>query len=422
MFCKFCGNQLPDGSDFCTNCGKALVVTTTNPTIQPQTPPVEYTQAPVQPVAAVDEPVKGKKGKKAKAPKDPNKKSKKKIFIPIIALVLVAAIVTGVLLIFQNPAVKVFSAAKKTIFESSEMKITIIAHSDNEWYEEHYGITENMDSTIEIELFFGENIESSEGKFTEKYKTIYDKKYDEYYDYYTEFNDENPRYEVREREYSYSYKSGKFYEDGVKREEDLNSVAKMGEDWLKENCDVDIDIIDVANMVIKGKIDEDGLAEVFNTILVPNIEKIFNENMNTKLDLPEFEGVLGNGEDFLKRAYKEEVIELEKVKSENKGTTYKYEIDVEKLAKCFLEYIQEEEELSKYLQYAVDREKEMAEKNGKDIPIDDVEDLITYLEENIDEIDVDLEGKVTVHKGRITYLTIGDDEKTYYTITIESKK
>lgn len=423
MFCKFCGNQLPDGSDFCTNCGRALVVTTTNPPIQPQTPPVEYTQAPVQPVVAADVPVNGKKGKKAKAPKDPNKKSKKKIIIPIVALVLVAAIVAGVLLIFQNPVVKVFSAAKKTVFESSEMKITVTAHG-GDWYEDYYGITENMDDTYEIELIFGENIESSEGKIKIKEKWVhewYDEYYDDYYGYYvTDY--ENPHYDIRESESSYAYKSGKFYNDGVKYDEDLESVANMGEDWLKENFDVEIDLIDVVNMVIKGKIDEDGLAEVFNTILVPNIEKIVNENMETKLDLPEFEGVLGNGEDFLKKAYKDEVLELKKTKSENKGTTYDYEIDVEKLAKCFLEYVQEEEELSKYLQYVVDTAKEVAEKNDEDIPIDDVEDLITYLEENIDEIDVDLEGEITVHKGRITCLTIGSDGDKWYTITIESKK
>lgn len=425
MFCKFCGNQMPDGSEFCPNCGKSFVVTTTNPPVQTQAPSVEYTQAPVQPVVAADAPVDGKKGKKAKAPKDPNKKSKKKIFIPIIALVLVAAIVTGVLLIFQNPAVKVFSAAKKTIFESSEMKITIIEHSDSEWYEEEFGITENMDDTIEIELFFGDNIESSEGsiKTESKYlNTEYEEYYDSYYGYYMTDYD-NPIYSVEEYEYSYSYKNGKFYEDGEKMDESLSDVANMGEEWLKEEFDVDIDILDAANMIIKGKIDEDGLAEVFNTIVVPNLEKVLNENMETQIDLPEFEGILGNVEDFLKKAYKDDVLKLEKTKSKNKGTTYEYDINMEKLAKCFLEYVQDEKELAEYLQYAVDVTKELAKKNNEDAPVDDVEDLITLLEDQAEDLDdAELEGEITISGGRVTYLTIGSDGDKWYTITIESKK
>lgn len=418
MFCKFCGTQIPDNSEVCPNCNNPIVVTTTVPPVQ------QPAYQPVDAMPLADEPKKGRKGKKVKEPKDPSKKSKKKIVIPAIALILVVAIVAGVLLIFQNPAVKVFGAVKKTVFESSEIKITVTSHG-GDWYEERYGITENMDDIYEIELFFGDNIESSEGTIRTKCKyvdLVYGEYWDDNYDCYMTDYDNVTDYHIYNSEDSYAYKSGKFYEDGEKYDKNLKELSSMGEDWLKEEMDIEIDIIDTVNMIIKGKLDEDGLAEVFNTILVPNIEKVVNKYYDTKLDLPEFEGILGNFEDFLKKAYKDEVLVLEKAKSKNKGTTYEYKLDIEKLAECFLEYVQGEEDLNKYLQYVVDLVKENDEKSGYDNNIDDVEDLVTFLEENIDEIDMEVEGEITISGGRVTYLTIGEDGEEYLTIEIESKK
>ncbi len=427
MFCKFCGNQMNDNSEVCPACGKPVGVNVAP--AKPVQPSVPYA-APVAPVApvAADEPKKGKKAKKA--PKDPSAKKKggKKIIIAVIALVLVAAIAAGALFIFQNPAVQVMNAAQKTIFESSEIKITVRPEYSGDIAERYEG----CDNYAEIELVFGENIDESSMKIKSKsewlefghYEYVYDE-YDDYYgyyydDYYYGGHEEWVEYDEPQKESyetSFEYKNGKLYEDGEKYDEDLEELAKYGEENLKENLGVDIDIIDVANMIIQGKLSEDGLADVFNTVLVPNIEKVLKDEYDIEIDLPEFEGVTGNVTSFIKKAYENEAITLEKAKSSRDGKTYEYKIDTGDLIACLLEYAQEEEDLNKYLEEVV----RICKDKGYD-EISSVDELIDFLDDELD-VNVEIKGELTIKSGRITYISIEpEDSDMKLIIEIESKK
>lgn len=409
MFCKYCGSQINDDVDFCSSCGKPVGVKAAQPA--QQNVPAEPA-APVVPVA--DEPKKGKKAKK---------KGGKKIIFAVIALVLVAAIAAGSLFVFQNPAVQVMNAAKKTIFESSEIKITIRPEYSGDSAERYEG----CDNYAEIELVFGENLDESSMKYKFKseffeygrYEPIYE--YDYYYGYETYVGNEWVEYDEpqkRSHENSFEYKNGKLYSNGRKFDKNLEEYAEYGEENLKENLGVDIDIIDTANTIIQGKFSEDGLKEAFNTVLIPNIEKVLADEYDIEIDLPEFEGVTGNVTSFLKEAYKKEAITLEKAKSSRDGKTYEYKIDTGDLIACFLEYAQEEEDLKKYLEEVV----RICEDKGYDDEIGSVDELIDFLDDELD-VNAEFKGELTIKSGRVTYISIEpEDDDTKLVVEIESKK
>ena len=95
MYCKHCGEQIPDGSKFCSKCGKSLV-----PPAQPAQAAPTVNAAPAQPV----QPAQTVQPQPATPPANKSKKGGKKILIAVIAAVLALALVGGVIALIASLA------------------------------------------------------------------------------------------------------------------------------------------------------------------------------------------------------------------------------------------------------------------------------------------------------------------------------
>ena len=103
MFCNKCGAQLPDGTQFCSNCGAPQVPAQPEPQAQPQQPVYEAQQQPTyempqqpqQPYGAGNQPY--QPVQPVMPPQNDDGKKKKAIIIAVVAVIAVIAIVVGIL-------------------------------------------------------------------------------------------------------------------------------------------------------------------------------------------------------------------------------------------------------------------------------------------------------------------------------------
>ncbi len=354
MFCKNCGNQINDGVAMCPNCGTATGVAQDASQDFRTYSPVWANQADAAQMnntAAAADFSTGKKGMGGK----------KKIIPVIIALVLVVAIVLGIVLIAtgKKPAEKTLDAAKKTVFETSEMSGSIEFKEDGEVYDSY-----DMDLTI------GEDVDSTyfcysygEGEYSEKYEI----------------------------------KDGKLYYNGEEGDT-VDELFEEMESELSEYYDVDIDIRSELDNILNGKIDEKAVEDLFNNVFLPAVEQMIEDEIGETVELPSYDELFKDVEDLLKNKTVREALGLEKAKSSNPGTTYDFNINFKKLVRGLFEYAQEDKEYKEYLDLFVDE-------SGFD-------DLDEFIDEAVDEAEYmgKIKGSITIKSGRITHVTIKDGD------------
>ncbi len=382
MFCKNCGTQVADNAELCPNCGMQLGATqgasqefrTYSPVWASQQSPV--TAAP-QPVAYAAPPV--------SAPK--KAKKKKPVLLAVIAIVLVAAVIFGIIGIAGNhPASKAFKAVKKTLFESSEITITVTSSGENSSPSGGYSW---KDKSV-IALIFGDDLNSSslEAKNTSEYS--------------------DSEYGENTSEESYSFKNGKMYVNGEEMEGDVDTILFYYEQMLSSELGIDIDISEEADKLLNNKLDEEALEELINTYVFPELEKAIKEETGINVDLPEYDEVMKFIEKLLKDKDVRKSLGIKKGKSDNPGTTYSYDVNCGDFATAFFKFVQSKDEYNEYLELIV-------EVND----YDSAEELIADVVEEAYESD-NLQGTFSIKSGRITGFTYveGNSELS---IVIESE-
>ncbi len=380
MLCPNCGSNISSDSKFCALCGTPAP---SQNQLDP-TPQAEVINEPTPVTTATTK----------------TKKPKKKLPLIITAVVLVVAIIAGVaaLAITGTPEVKVINAFKNTVFNSSEMNIKVkIASEDTDY-------CRNDHTEYDISITIGDDIDSSTFKIKGSGEYEYNNNY--YYDgYYDSSNYEN--WEKYSWEDNYSIKNGKLYEEDDEYGEVSEYLGYFEEDL--EYYDIDVDLEEEINSILNGKIDEKAIEKIYNEIVVPTVEKMFKEELDETIELPEYDEIFGTATDLFKDKAVREALDFEKIKSDLPGTTYEYSIDLGDLAEAVLEYAIEDEQYKEYLEMAADE---------WDCDVDEVVDEI------IDEFNdtENIDGTITVKSNRITNLTIDDYYGCTIEIEIESKK
>lgn len=116
MFCNNCGTQNQDGAPFCTNCGAPLQAANPAPAVAPQ-PTANPVVAPVAPAP------KAKKGFNTK------------LLIPVVAVVLVVAIIIGAIALFGgDPKDKYY--VSKAVYVSYDASGNVTNKETYEYYNE----------------------------------------------------------------------------------------------------------------------------------------------------------------------------------------------------------------------------------------------------------------------------------------------
>lgn len=355
MFCKNCGSQIDDGVANCPNCGTATGVTQAATQDFRTYSPVWANQADA--AAQTNAPVVAPEAPKAKKGFGGNKK----ILPAIIAVVLVVAIVLGIVLIAtgKKPEVKTLDAAKKTVFETSEMSGSVEYKEDGEVYDGY-----------DFDLTVGEDVDST------------------YFCYSYGDEDYSAKYEI---------KDGKLYYNG----EEGDSLDELFAEWeedLSEYYDVDIDIRAELDNILNGKIDEKAVADLFDNVFIPTMKQMIEDEIGETVELPSFDELFKDVEDLLKNKTVREALGLEKSKSSNPGTTYDFNINFKKLVRGVFEYLQEDKEYKEYLELVVD-----------EADYDDVDELVDDFVDEADGMEK-LKGSITIKSGRITHVTIKDGD------------
>lgn len=360
MFCKNCGTQVADNAELCPNCGMQIGVTQgasqefrtyspvwasqPNPVVAPQ--PVAYAAPPVS------------------APK--KAKKKKPVLLAVIAIVLVVAVVFGIIGIAGNhPASKAFKAVKKTLFESSEITVTIDGNVDDE--------------NITLDIVFGDDVDSL----------------------YVEAKDGGQSY--------MALKNGKAYEYGEEMEVDFDTALFYYEQGLSSEFGIDVDLSEEIDKLLNNKLDEEAFEELINTVVFPALEKAIKEETGINVDLPEYDEVMTFIEKLLKNKDVRKSLGIKKGKSDNPGTTYSYDVNCGDFATAFFAFVQSKEEYKEYLDLLV-------EVNG----YDSAEELVADVVEEAYDSD-NLQGTFSIKSGRLTGFSYSEDGEELYSVAIESK-
>lgn len=292
----------------------------------------------------------------------------KAIIIPVVAVVVVVAIVLGIALSSTSKPAAAFNALRKTVFESATLSVTVTAE-DNE--------------IGAADLEFGNGLNDS----------VLDVK-------------------LEGREISLD--KGDLVLDG----QNLGSIDAIIERLQQMGLEgygvetSDLDIIEILDSLINGKLDEDAFADFYDNEFAPNLEKSIENANDISIELPTYDQTMDIIERFLKNYLTEEAVSFEKIKSEEKGMTYEYTIYMDEFAECVGEFVKKDKEVRAMLEDA------LAE---ADSPYESVDEFADDLVEEYSDSDEKIEGEVTVASGRITRVLVdiyGDEME----IRIESAK
>lgn len=410
MFCKNCGGEMENGSRFCPYCGDKVasaapvIEEPAAPVIEEPAAPVQTPAAPVQTPAApfVQPPVTNyapqggyNPGFVPGAPA-PVKKKKGKKLIVLVALLAVAAIVAGILFGtgsvdkilaktgITSPTYEVFEAAKKTVFESESA--TISTYDEN-------------------------SFEISIGNGLDELKVYYEDEWDKV-----------------------GIKDGVIYVEGDE-EVTINEAIPyiIGTDTI-EVLEIG-DVEELANKLLKGKIDEKAFADIYNTVfrgvanryaklmyieysgvseseMMQYVEvnettgdfKIKYDAIPVELDLPDYDTVMELVKEFLTKGLSEDAITVTK-----ESGTYKYKINCAEVVKCFADFAKENETVSNIVE-------DIAEITGADVS--EFYEELEYIAEDFAEEGARIKGKAVIEKGYLTYVDAyayesGEDYKLF---------
>lgn len=278
----------------------------------------------------------------------------KLVIIPVVAVVLVVAIVIGVVVAFSaNKPVAAFNALKKTVFESSSLDATVYIEDEK---------------VCSADLDFGEGINDSVLDVT-----IEDRK----------IAIDNGNLKVNGQDLG-------DIDTIVERMQQMG-VASYGIETS------DLNLIDVLDTLINGKLDEKEFAEFYDNEVVPTFEKSLKESNDISIELPTYDQTMDMIERFLKKYLTDDALVLEKVKSKEKGTTYEYKIYVDEMAACLGKFAKEDEEARALLETLL---------KEADSPYESVDEMVDDLVDEYSEVDEKINGEVTIASGRITRVVV----------------
>ncbi len=312
-----------------------------------------------------------KKAQLGETPVEMPKKSKKKLLIPLVALVLVAAIVIVAVSVGGSSVkpIKLYDAVKTTLFESGSISVTVNYKDSGE--------------SISSQATFGDSMDDS--YFSSKYQ-----------------------------------KGGSasenifLVENGIIKESVKTQKNKDLSDYIDEQValvslayGVDIDVEKLINDVINGKIEEKELSKVYDKEIIPILETVYSQEVGQNVELPDYYATMNAVEKFLKKGIGEDTVVYEKIKSENKGKTYKITVDAEALAEDFATFAKGNRDLKPLLESLV------AASKGQ---YKDIDDLAAKMIDEISKAEK-IVFTVTLHSDRITYVAYDNIE-----IIIKSEK
>ncbi|MBP3441761.1 MAG: hypothetical protein J6L62_03060 [Clostridia bacterium] len=278
----------------------------------------------------------------------------KLVIIPVVAVVLVVAIVIGVVVAFSaNKPVAAFNALKKTVFESSSLDATVYIEDEK---------------VCSADLDFGEGINDSVLDVT-----IEDRK----------IAIDNGNLKVNGQDLG-------DIDTIVERMQQMG-VASYGIETS------DLNLIDVLDTLINGKLDEKEFAEFYDNEVVPTFEKSLKESNDISIELPTYDQTMDMIERFLKKYLTDDALVLEKAKSKEKGTTYEYKIYVDEMAACLGKFAKEDEEARALLETLL---------KEADSPYESVDEMVDDLVDEYSEVDEKINGEVTIASGRITRVVV----------------
>lgn len=392
MFCKNCGTQMNDDAAFCPACG-----TQTANTQQDAYSQADYTQqeyyAPQENAFYQQPEVSGKKKKKLG--------KKGAIIIAAVAVVLVGAIVFGfmapgltnlsTMLGMSSEMNEVFEAAKKTVFDSKSMTITLSARNSysyhDDYYEEVYSYSNKLDLTCYVE--FGDDVDSTiafvEG--TRKYENSYGEK---------------DTYNVKG-----GLLDGELYSsDGGKLHMTASDVLENAEDEISYYGKIDLE--DTINEILNGKIDEKSVEDIFDTLIRDLIESAIDEELDASIEVPTYDECMKIFKRFFVKGLSKDAVTFEK-----NGDKYEYTVDLGTFLDDFADFAEDDKEVSEYVEEIAD---------AADEDPDDFYDAIREEADYCSDEDAELKGEIRVEGGRLTYLSIDltddDGNGTVYELTV----
>lgn len=299
------------------------------------------------------------------------KKNKKKLLIPLVALILVATIVIVAVSVGSSTVkpIKIYDAVKMTLFESGSISFTVNRKDSGE--------------SVSSKADFGDSMDDS--YFLSEYK-----KGDS------------------------ASETVLLVENGIIKESVKTQKNKDLSDYIDEQFalvglayGVDIDVEKLINDVINGKIEEKELSKVYDKEIIPILETVYSQEAGQNVELPDYYATMNAIEKFLKKGIGEDTVVYEKVKSENKGKTYKITVDAQAFAEDFATFAKGNRDLKPLLESLV------AASKGQ---YKDIDDLAAKMIDTVSTADK-IVFTVTLHSDRITYVAYDDIE-----IIIDSKK
>lgn len=285
----------------------------------------------------------------------PKKVNIKKLIVPVVAAVLVIAIILGLALSGKSKPQLAFEALKKTVFESSALEASLTA-KDKELYS--------------AEVSFGEGVEDS--SFDIEMNGMV-------------FSLSDGRIKINGREYG--------------KVDDLIETAERNADL--EAYGIELNFFEVLDTLINGKIDEKEFELFYNNQFVPNAEKTIKERYDMVVELPDYETTMKVVDRFLKKGITKEALTVEKTDSQEKGKTYNFVLNTEQMTACIGEFAKKDKETRKVLEDVV---------AGSDDPNLTVEKFVDTVVEDYSGYDDQITGQLTISSGRITRVYFNEEE------------
>lgn len=285
----------------------------------------------------------------------PKKVNIKKLIVPVVAAVLVIAIILGFALSGKSKPQLAFEALKKTVFESSALEASLTA-KDKELYS--------------AEVSFGEGVEDS--SFDIEMNGMV-------------FSLSDGRIKINGREYG--------------KVDDLIETAERNADL--EAYGIELNFFEVLDTLINGKIDEKEFELFYNNQFVPNAEKTIKERYDMVVELPDYETTMKVVDRFLKKGITKEALTVEKTDSQEKGKTYNFVLNTEQMTACIGEFAKKDKETRKVLEDVV---------AGSDDPNLTVEKFVDTVVEDYSGYDDQITGQLTISSGRITRVYFNEEE------------
>lgn len=377
MFCNNCGKEIKDTAAVCDNCGTPL------------TPPVSTT---AEPQTVIPEPV-----APPPAPEKPKKGGKKPIIIAVVAVLLVAAIVLGI--VFgpgliekikggsaegdgekevaveppKSDSAQILDSALTTLFESENL--TVRAE-----YEDEY---------IEIVAKFGKDLADS------------DLSMETYFD--------GVQMKIAVRESKIIIESDEF--PGGKGEIPLDSyLSMMGVDNVLSEYGVDMALVDLLDTLINYKVEEQEVSKFYDETIRPLLEEALSYELDGDAALPTFDATIAFVSGFFDKGVSKEALSFN-VTETDLGKTYEFKYDVAQLIKDFGEYAKTNSEAKALLQALVDNS------NGEFASIDE---LVSAVADEFEGLEDEVSIKASVKDGRLTGVEVTSEYNSTIKVTITS--